>query len=65
MHTSETVDVVKAKIQARTDIPPDQLRLFRRGKQLMNGHKLSDYNIHADSAAVPVLEVVLLHVWGR
>ena len=64
---SEAVDVVKAKIKARTDIPQDKLRLFRRGKQLMNGHKLSDYMQATvpvlDEATVPVLEVVLVHVW--
>lgn len=61
MHTSELVDDIKAKIQAKTDIPADQFLLFRCGTQLMNGHRLSDV-INSDLEVVPILEVVLLHV---
>ena len=42
---SLTIDNVKAKIQGRSNISPDQQCLFFEGKQLENEHMLSDYNI--------------------
>ena len=59
---SDHIEDVKAKVQAKEDVPPEQRYFIYAGNLLENGHTLSEYNVQSGCTVLMVCDHMRINV---
>uniref|UniRef100_A0A3B4ETV3 Ubiquitin-like domain-containing protein n=1 Tax=Pundamilia nyererei TaxID=303518 RepID=A0A3B4ETV3_9CICH len=57
VESDDTVESLKLRIKEKDGTPPDQQRIINEGRELTDGHCLSDYNIQHRSIVYVTLRL--------
>ena len=57
LNKSDTIKILKEKIQDQIEVPPDEQRIIFQGKQLEDDKTIEDYNIWNESTLHMVLRL--------
>ena len=57
VESEDSIETVKSKIQDKEGVPPDQMIIYYKGKQLEDNRLLSDYNIQNHDTIIMTLRM--------